>query len=122
VTFRRRSDLSRAQAQAHWQGPHVRVGLVEHNATDFLRLYFQNHVLADNRAERPEHDYDGLPEFWLDQDALASVGAESQVMKAIADDEENFIDRTSIVTLLVREEELFVRDPAASGWDAAATA
>ena len=72
VTFRRRHDLSRTQAQAHWRGRHVEVGF-ERGATDFLRLYFQNHVIADNRVERPEHDYDGLPEFWVDQDALAQV-------------------------------------------------
>src|ERR1700709_2506868 len=40
VTFRRRHDLSRAQAQAHWRGRHVDVGF-ERGATDFLRLYFQ---------------------------------------------------------------------------------
>ena len=116
VTFRRRADLSRAEAQTHWQGRHVEVGLVEHNATDFLRLYFQNHVVDGNAIDRPEHDYDGLPEFWLDQEALAQVGAESPVMKAIAEDEANFIDRNSIVTLLLDEEELFSRDAATSGW------
>jgi len=109
VVFRRRADLTRAAAQAHWQDEHVRIGLVEHKATDFLRLYYQNHVIEDDRARLPEHDYDGLPEYWLDQDALANVGPDAPVMQAIARDEENFIDRTSIVTLLVEEEELYTR-------------
>lgn len=92
VMFRRRADLTRAQAQAHWQGPHVRIGLVDHRATDFLNLYFQNHVLADNPATRPQHDYDGLPEYWLDEDALGAVGPDSAVMRAIAEDEDDRID------------------------------
>jgi len=109
VTFRRRADLDRAAAQAHWRGRHVEVGLVEHGATDFLRLYYQNHVVADNQALRPEHDYDGLPEFWLDEDALANVAAGSPVMEAIAQDEENFIDKQSVTTLLLEEHVLFER-------------
>jgi hypothetical protein len=109
VVFRRRADKTRAEAQAHWRGEHVRLGLVEHNATDFLTLYFQNHVIEGNRAASPAHDYDGLPEYWLDRDALSKVGPDSAVMRAIAKDEENFIDRASIVTLLVEEEQFFVR-------------
>lgn len=103
VTFRRLPSLSREAAQAHWRGRHVEVGLVENNATDFLRLYLQNHVAPDNAAGPAEYDYDGLPEYWLDEAALASVAADSPVMKAIADDEKNFIDRSSIVTMLVEE-------------------
>jgi hypothetical protein len=109
VTFRRRADLTRAQAQAHWEGPHVRIGLIEHKATEFLRLYFQNHVLADSPASRPEHDYDGVPEYWLDEDALGAVGPDSEVMRAIAEDEVRFIDRTSITTLLLQADDLPVR-------------
>jgi uncharacterized protein (TIGR02118 family) len=118
VTFRRRPDITRAQAQAHWRGRHVEVGLVENDATDFLRLYFQNHVIDGNRVDRPEHDYDGLPEFWLDQDALAMVGPDSPVMRAIAADEVNFIEGGSTVTMLLQEEELYARDASSAGWDA----
>lgn len=107
VTFRRRADLTRVQAQAHWQGRHVEIGLVEHNATDFLLLYFQNHVLPDNPATDPRHDYDGMPVFWMDEGALAQVGAGSPVMKAIADDEKNFADPSGLSTLLVIEEHVF---------------
>jgi hypothetical protein len=37
-------------------------------------------------------------------------------MKAIAEDEKNFADRTSIETLLVQESEIYARDAASSGW------
>lgn len=116
VPFRRRPDLSRAQAQAHWRGRHVQVGF-DLGATDFLRLYFQNHVIAGNPVDRPEHDYDGLPEFWVDQDALAQVGPDSPVMRAIAKDEKNFIDPTGTVTLVLVEEQLFAGGAGAHGWD-----
>jgi len=109
VAFRRKACVSRAQAQAHWRGRHVEVGLIEHKATDFLQLYFQNHVVLDNPVEQSEHDYDGLPEYWLDGDALANVAADAPVMKAIAQDEENFLDRTSLVTMLVEERPVFLR-------------
>lgn len=117
VTFRRRPDLTRAQAQAHWAGEHVRVGLVEHSATDFLRLYLQNHVVEVVRADNTAHAYDGLPEYWLDQGSLNRVGENSEVMRAIAADEANFIDRASISTLLLQEELLYAAPGAASGWD-----
>lgn len=109
VAFRRQPAITREAAQAHWRGRHVEVGLIEHKATDFLRLYFQNHVVSDNPAERAEHDFDGLPEFWLDQDALANVGADSPVMKAIAEDEKNFLEPGSLTTLLVEEHPVFAR-------------
>ena len=110
VAFRRRPDITRQAAQAHWRGRHVEVGLVENNATDFLRLYFQNHVLADNPAARPEEDFDGLPEYWLDEDALANVAADSPVMRAIAEDEEHFAYRPSLVSMLVEEHLVFAAD------------
>ncbi|MDB5687595.1 MAG: hypothetical protein JWR77_2184 [Rhizorhabdus sp.] len=120
VFFKRRPDLTRAAAQAYWQGPHARLGMVDYNATDFLKRYFQNHVLDDFDGGDPETAYDGAPEFWLEgPEVLNMVGADSDVMIAIAKDEENFADRSSIMTQLVREEEIFARDAAAAGWVAA---
>lgn len=116
VAFRRRAGQTRAAAQAHWAGRHVEVGLVENHATDFLRLYFQNHVIESNQVARPEHDYDGLPEYWLDEDALGNVGPDSAVMRAIAADEKHFITPGSVVTMLVQEYLIFARDTATHGW------
>ncbi len=117
VFFKRRPDLARPAAQAYWQGPHARLGMETHNATEFLKRYFQNHVPEDYRNPDAGYDYDGAPEFWLESAAtLASVSADSDVMKAIAEDEKNFADRTSIETLLVQESEIYARDAASSGW------
>lgn len=109
VPFRRLASKSRAEAQAHWRGRHVEIGLVEHNAKDFLKLYLQNHVREHNRTEHPEHDYDGLPEIWVDQSEMAEVGPDSPVMRAIAEDEKNFTHIPSLVTLVLEEEQLFAR-------------
>ena len=97
VAFRRLPSVTR-----------VEIGLVENNATDFLRLYFQNHVLADNPVDSPEDDFDGLPEYWLDEDAMASVAEDAPVMQAIAEDEKNFLYKPSLVTMLVEERPVFV--------------
>lgn len=115
VTLRRRADLTRAQAQRHWRTQHVEIGLIEHNATDFLRLYIQNHVIDTDQPAGSPYDFDGMPEYWVDEADLAAVGAESAVMRAIADDETLFLDTTGIVTLLLQERELFVADGVA-GW------
>lgn len=118
VFFRRRADLTRAAAQAYWQGPHARLGMVDFNATDFLKRYFQNHVLDDFDGGVADAAYDGAPEFWLEgPEVLQMVGPDSEVMIAIAKDEENFADRSTIVTLLVREDEIFAR-AGAGGWTA----
>lgn len=108
VAFRRLPSVTREAAQAHWRGRHVEIGLVENNATDFLRLYFQNHVLADNPVDSPEDDFDGLPEYWLDEGAMASVAEDAPVMQAIAEDEKNFLYKPSLVTMLVEERPVFV--------------
>ena len=116
VTLMRRADLTREQAQHHWRTRHVEVGLVEHNAADFLQLYFQNHVFETDQPSGSALDFDGMPEFWVDPADLAEVGAESPVMRAIAQDEALFVDRTAIVTMMVAERELFVAPGVESGW------
>lgn len=116
VTLKRRADLTREQAQHHWRTRHVEVGLVEHNAGEFLRLYFQNHVTASDQPPGSACDFDGMPEYWVDPADLASVGEDSPVMRAIAEDELLFVDRSAIVTMMVSERELFVAPGGESGW------
>lgn len=116
VTLKRRSDLSREQAQRHWRTRHVEVGLVEHDAASFLRLYFQNHVIRSDQPEGSALDFDGMPEYWVDPADLTSVGEDSPVMRAIAEDEELFVDRSAIVTMMVAERELYVAPGATGGW------
>ena len=116
VTLKRRADLSRERAQKHWRTRHVEVGLVEHNAADFLQLYFQNHAFDSDQPRGSACDYDGMPEFWIDPADLAELGEDSSVMRAIAEDELLFVDRTGIVTMMVAERELFVAPDTESGW------
>lgn len=116
VTLKRRADLSREQAENHWCPRHVEVGLIEHNAGDFLQLYFQNHVRDTDQPRGSACDFDGMPEYWLDPADLASVGEDSPVMRAIAEDEALFVDRASITTLMVVERELFASQGAEGGW------
>jgi hypothetical protein len=120
VFFKRRPDLSRQASQAHWQGPHARLGMETYNATDFMKRYFQNHVLLDYTNPDAAYDYDGSPEYWLqDPNTMINISADSEVMRAIAADEHNFANIKSIEALNVREYELFVKDNSVAGWVAA---
>lgn len=116
VTLKKRSDLSREQAQKHWRTRHVEVGLVDHNAADFLQLYIQNHVFDSDQPPGSQLDFDGMPEFWVDPADLAEVGSDSPVMRAIAEDELLFVDRSGIVTMMVAEREVFVLPGTDGGW------
>jgi len=119
VTLKGRADLSREQVQLHWRTRHVEVGLIEHGAGDFLRLYIQNHVYDSDQMLGSACDFDGVPEYWVDPADLALVGQDSHVMQAIAADEELFADRTRITTMMVTERELFVAPSAVTGWPVA---
>lgn len=116
VTLKRRADLSREQAQRHWRTRHVEVGLVEHDAATFLQLYYQNHVTRSDQPEGSALDFDGMPEYWVDPADMASVGEDSPVMRAIAEDEVLFVDRSAIVTMMVTERELYVAPGVTGGW------
>jgi hypothetical protein len=117
VFFKRRPDLTRSESQAYWHGPHARLGMTEYRAADFVKRYFQNHVLHDYVNPSLDFDYDGSPEYWMaGPEMLGLINPDSEVMKAIARDEENFTIRSSIVYLLVDEVEIYVRDPDFAGW------
>ncbi len=116
VTLKGLPHLSREQVQTHWRTRHVEVGMVEHNAGDFLQLYFQNHVRSTDQAPGSACDYDGMPEFWVDPADLASIGQDAPVMRAIADDEALFADKAAIVTMMVIEHELYLATGVPSGW------
>lgn len=116
VTLKGLAHLSREQVQAHWRTRHVEVGMVQHNAGDFLQLYFQNHVIATDQPSGSANDYDGMPEFWVDPADLASIGQDAPVMRAIAEDEALFADKAAINTMMVAEHELFVAPGVPRGW------
>lgn len=116
VTLKGLAHLSRQQVQAHWRGRHVDIGMVEHNAGDFLQLYYQNHVIATDQPPGSATDYDGMPEFWVDPADLALIGQDAPVMRAIAEDEALFADKAAITTMMVIEHELYVAPDMPGGW------
>lgn len=116
VTLKGLPHLLREQVQTHWRTRHVEVGMVEHNAGDFLQLYFQNHVISTDQPSGSTFDYDGMPEFWVDPADLASIEQDAPVMRAIAEDEALFADKAAIVTMMVTEHELYVAPGVPGGW------
>ena len=96
--FKRKAGVSVDDFQLHWRTVHA--DLVRR--LPGLRRYVQNHTLASGYA-RHEPDYDGVAEAWFDRtdDMRATVGTAE--LEAIRADEHNFIDRSSMGTILTTE-------------------
>jgi uncharacterized protein (TIGR02118 family) len=96
--FKRKAGVSVDDFQVHWRTLHA--DLVRR--LPGLRRYVQNHTLASGYA-RHEPDYDGVAEAWFDttDDMRATVGTAE--LEAIRADEHNFIDRSSMGTILTTE-------------------
>lgn len=100
VLIKRRPDLTPAQFLTHWR-EHAKLAAALPN----MRRYLQNHVEPDLLPGLSQ--FDGVAESWWD-DAEAIRGLRgSAALRAMRDDEPNFIDPSATQTLVVREYEPF---------------
>ena len=96
--FKRKPSVSVEDFQQHWRTNHANlVGRLPG-----LQRYVQNHTLLSGYARR-EPVYDGVAEAWFDNmdDMRATVGTAE--LAAIREDEHNFLDRSTMGTLLTTE-------------------
>jgi uncharacterized protein (TIGR02118 family) len=94
--FKRKPGISPVDFQKHWRTTHA--GLVV--ALPGLRRYVQNHSEPNGDREPP---FDGVAEAWFDDvDAMRAI-VDSSELRAIREDEPNFIDGESMGTILVDE-------------------
>ena len=101
VLIKRRPDLTQAQFLDHWQSRHT--PLV--TALPGMRRYVQNHVDPDILPGLSE--FDGMAESWWDDAAAIHALRGTPELRAMRDDEKNFILPEATQTLVVRERETF---------------
>lgn len=107
--FGRRQDLSVEAAQAYWRGTHAEV--VRRVAG--VRRYVQCHPIATGEANG--FPFDGFAEFYVDDVATLKQMGSTPEFAAMTADEENFIDRSTIVLVLADEFILERQVPAGLG-------
>lgn len=94
--FKRKPGISREDFQKHWRTTHA--GLVV--ALPGLRRYVQNHAEPKGNGEPP---FDGVAEAWFDHVDAMRATVDTSELRAIREDEPNFIDGASMGTILVDE-------------------
>jgi uncharacterized protein (TIGR02118 family) len=83
-----RDDVTVADAQAHWRGPHGAIAA----KVPGIRRYVQNHVLPElYRDDRPAPACDGIPVVWFEDMAAMRVAGTSQELADTRADEPNFL-------------------------------
>lgn len=109
--FRAREGMSRAEFRRYYEDHHAHLiaSLFGEFLTDYRRSYVQpSSVFAPNAAPAPTVlDFDVVVEMWFGTvesfQRSTEVAARPEVAELIARDEEIFLDRTSMVNLLVDE-------------------
>ena len=96
--FKRKEGISVEDFQNHWRTVHAELVVKLPN----LLGYVQNHTHASGYLKH-EPDFDGVAEVWFDSTDAMRGNVGSDVLQAIRDDEHDFIDRSSMGTLLTEE-------------------
>ncbi len=91
--FKRRKDLSTEHFREHWRSKHADVV----RRLNGLVRYVQNHALD------PKSRFDGIAEVWFEDMESMRANVDTPELKAIRSDEENFIDSSSMGTILTNE-------------------
>ncbi|WP_226553826.1 EthD family reductase [Celeribacter naphthalenivorans] len=98
----RRGDLSFADFDSHWAGPHGRLA----KGFPGLARYHQNPVQSCVGPDR--HGIAGIVELWFEDVAAMTEALASPVADALIEDEPNFL---SGITILAVEEEVVTPTP-----------
>ena len=98
VYFKRRADMEVEPFQEYWRTRHAEVV----SGLPGLRRYVQSHTLLSGyRKGQPACD--GIAEVWFDDvDAIRALDG-TDALRAVQEDEANFIDRSTMKTLLTDE-------------------
>jgi len=108
VLLTRRADLTHEEFVTYWTDVHTALltGLPE--GPDTVRRYVQLLPTDDEIPGVTTAGYDGVAELWVDDVADAAAWFTSQTyMTVVAEDEENFVDRSSTRFLYAAENHVF---------------
>lgn len=106
--FKRKPQLSRAEAQLYYRTTHAKVGeSINHGRT--VR-FVQNHVRPGFVAPDPRYDFDAGPEIWFRSMEIAlDLFNDTEAMRILSEDEERFVLRDQITNLLTNEQVVWER-------------
>ncbi len=96
--FKRKPGISVEQFQRHWRTTHADLVVRQRG----MRRYVQNHTLASG-YRNGEPDYDGVAEAWFDSTQDMRELAPSAAYRAVREDEANFIDASSLGSVITDE-------------------
>ncbi len=103
VSFIKRNPrISLEEFMEHYENTHVPLAMSHFP----FKRYVRNYITAPPGLEA--FDFDCITEVWfetMEDCQAAAVFSVSEAYKVISDDEEKFMDRTSIVAFLVEERE-----------------
>lgn len=101
--LKRKPGVSREEFSDHWFHPH---GDIIMGTIPGVRKYVQNTAIIMGQREC---EYDGIAEGWFDDmdslsNALSVLRSENGVV--IREDEEKFLDRSKMISIVVQEREV----------------
>jgi uncharacterized protein (TIGR02118 family) len=98
--LKRKPGISREEFARHYEEVHAPLAMKHFP----FKRYVRNYVIGDPDADVP--GFDCITEVWFETMEDCEAAAEfsmSEDYKVISDDEEKFMDRSSIVAFLVEE-------------------
>ena len=96
--FNRKPGMPVEEFQAYWRDTHAQLV----RGLPGIRGYIQNHTLISS-YQKQEPDFDGVAEVWFDSLEAMQANTHTSELSAVRADEENFIDRISLRSVLTSE-------------------
>jgi uncharacterized protein (TIGR02118 family) len=102
---KRKPGITRDEFVRHWQHVHARIAIEDKSFWNRVRKYVQNYVTS---ADSPHAAWDGVVELWFDSQAeLDAAFAGEETKKGLIADLDNFIDQTSMISVVTDENILY---------------
>jgi uncharacterized protein (TIGR02118 family) len=102
---KRKPGITRDEFIHHWKHVHARLAMKDKSFWSRVRKYVQNYVTSTD-GERAA--WDGVVELWFDNQAeLDAAFAGQETKEGLIADLDNFIDHTSIISVVTEENILY---------------
>jgi uncharacterized protein (TIGR02118 family) len=113
--FKRKPGISRDEFMQHWQQVHARIAAEDRDFWSRVRKYVQNYVTP--ASQQPA--WDGVVELWFDSQAeLDAAFSGEETKKGLIADLDNFVDQTSMISVVSEENILYDSSSSSIAYDA----
>jgi uncharacterized protein (TIGR02118 family) len=107
VFLTRRPDLTHDQFSQYWKDKHASLLMSLESFTSAVPRYIQQHSVNNVPGGLPITPYDGVAEVWFDDlSSVLTTFAHKDYASIVAEDEENFLDRTKTAIFLSSETQM----------------